>query len=266
MMPDSFEKCIAVLLGVSLAIEAAVISGFAKLPVGVYHPIHLLLMAGLLLGVLLLYRQRRATRAPDAPVALLFAVGLAFTAVGDYVNSPLSGIEPVTTKLTWALLLFGLGYSCYVAGMWKGLSLLGGPGWRGRLLWLIPLILVGNVATWFRYVSGLVADHPLLYYGSFVFNATLYVVLPWLAIRYLIMSRFALGAVVVMVGAVFVAYSDLVLFTTWLVQPAGEPITAVLYASNWLVYFGGQCLVNVFTPSLAAALGAPARSYSTAVP
>ena len=63
--------------------------------------------------------------------------------------------------------------------------------------------------TWITRVQARVADYPILYYGSFVFNATIYVILPWLAIRYLIARRFSLAAVAVMIGAVFIAYSDL---------------------------------------------------------
>ena len=246
MTAETFLKYLAVLLAGSLAAESAVLSGMLPLPVAAYHGLHLALMAALLTITLSLYRSRRREGADDKAVVLLFAAGLAFTLVGDYVNSQLSDVNPVTLKLTWALLFFGLGYSCYIVGLWKGSALL--PA-RPRLLIAIPVIAAINVIGWFTSVASRVAGDPALTYGSFAFNATLYVLLPWLAIRHLVARRFSLDAVVVLIGAVLLPYSDLVLFTTWLAQPPGAPISTTLYASNWIVYFSGQCLINVFTAS-----------------
>ena len=251
MTPETFLKYLALLLAGSLAMESGVLAGMLVLPDGAYHGLHLALMVALLIITLALYRGRRRDHAADSPVVLMFAAGLAFTLVGDYVNSRLSQVEPVTLKLTWALLFFGLGYSCYIIGMWKGLALL--PVCP-RLSGLIPVILAVNVIGWFTSVAGRVAGNAALSYGSFVFNATLYVLLPWLSFRFLVARRYGLGAVAVVIGAVLLPYSDLVLFTTWLVQPPDAPISTVLYASNWIVYFGGQCLINVFTAALALAV------------
>lgn len=263
-------KLVTVLLAVSVGIECGVLSGLWPLPEGRYHLIHLLLMGSLLAGVLALHRHRRGRAAADAPVPLWFAAGLAFTGTGDYVNSALSAISPVSPKLTWALLFFGLGYICYAIGMWKGLALLaGGRTVVSGMLWaIVPVILLLNVSTWFTRIQSLVAGHPLLSYGSFAFNATIYVALPWLAIRYLLGTRFSVASVVVMVGVAFIIYSDLVLFDAWLRREDGVPIPVPLYAVNWILYFGGQCLTNVFAPSVAAALDHKARAetYRAATP
>ena len=156
--------------------------------------------------------------------------------------------------------LFGLAVALYRQRSRRGaadraVSLWFAPAWLARPF-LIPVILAGNMITWITRVQARVADYPILYYGSFVFNATIYVILPWLAIRYLIARRFSLAAVAVMIGAVFIAYSDLVLFDSWFRLPVGTPVPTVLYASNWILYFGGQCLLNVFPSSLAQALDA----------
>lgn len=254
--PETVLKLLTVLVAGSVAIECGVLSGLWPLPVGAYHVMHLALMAALLAATLALYGHRRSRGAADSVVPLWFAAGLAFTGVGDYVNSALSAVAPVSPKLTWALLLFGLGYSCYVVGMWKGLALLaGGRTVVSLVLWLLlPVILVMNVITWITRVHGLVAAYPILTWGSFVFNATLYVLLPWLGIRYLVACRFSVDAVVVMVGVVFIIYSDLVLFDSWMKLDEGKAIPTALYAANWILYFGGQCLTNVFPASLATTL------------
>lgn len=254
-------KLLTVLLAVSVGLECGVLSGLWPLPVGAYHAIHLVLMATVLAATLALSRNRRSRGAGDSAVPLWFAGGLAFTFVGDYVNSALSAVDPVTPKLNWALLFFALGYSCYVAGMWKGLALLsGGKTVVPRSLWLLlPVILVANVSTWITRVRPLVEAHPILNYGSFVFNATLYVLLPWLGIRYLIARRFGVDAVVVMVGVVFIVYSDLVLFDSWLRLADGTPVPTAFYAANWILYFGGQCLINVFPSAVASAADRRAR-------
>ena len=235
-----------------------VLSGLWTLGLRGYHLIHLMLMACLFGLAVALYRQRSRRGAADRAVSLWFAAGLACTVVGDYINSVLSGIHPVTHQLGWAVPIYALGYTCYIVGMWKGLALIpGGKTVVPRTLWLlIPVILAGNVITWITRVQARVANYPILHYGSFVFNATIYVILPWLAIRYLIARRFSLAAVAVMIGAVFIAYSDLVLFDSWFRLPVGTSIPTVLYASNWILYFGGQCLLNVFPSSLAQALDA----------
>lgn len=264
-------KLLTVLVAGSVAVECGVLSGLWPLPVGVYHLIHLLLMATLLAATLALHRHRKSHGAADSSVPLWFAGGLAFTAVGDYVNSALSAVDPVSPKLNWALLFFALGYSCYVAGMWKGLALLaGGRTIVSRPLWLLlPVILLMNVITWITRVHGLVAAHPILTWGSFVFNATLYVLLPWLGIRYLVARRFSVDAVVVMAGVAFIIYSDLVLFDSWMKLAEGSPIPTALYAANWILYFGGQCLTNVFPSALAKALDDRAldsENYRAATP
>lgn len=271
MAPANTLKCLVALLAASLAIESAVVSGLVKPPVPAYHALHLALMAGLLGITLALWQGCRGKRDGEASVVLLFAAGLAFTFVGDYVNSALSGIEPVTAKLSWALLLFGLGYSCYIAGAAKGLAALQASSHARTPRWvwgLIPLILAVNVAGWFTSVADRVQPNPVLSYGSFAFNATLYVALPWLAIRYLLARRFGLDAVAVVLGAILLPFSDLVLFNTWLAEPPGTPISLTLYSSNWIVYFTGQCLMNVLPAAvvLARRVHTGRAAYSTTTP
>ena len=43
-----------------------------------------------------------------------------------------------------------------------------------------------------------------------------------------------------MVGAVLIPYSDLVLFRSWLEGGDPDVVSRQLYASNWILYFGGQ--------------------------
>lgn len=269
--PESVPKILTVLLGGSVAVECGVLSGLGPLSLGplspgTYHGMHLLLMAAVLALTLALYRDRRGCA--DSAVPLWFAAGLFFTGVGDYVNSALSSVGPVYLKLSWALVFFALGYGCYIVGFRKGLALLDGGKPVPRAVWgILPVILVLNVMTWISRVQPLLTGHPLLSWGSFAFNATIYVALPWLAIRHLLSRRFSLAAVVVMVGVGLLVYSDLVLFDAWLRLDEGTPIPTALYASNWILYFGGQCLTNGFPSSLAMTLdGERGPTYSVTTP
>lgn len=264
MRPADFPKLVAALLAGAIALEATLLAGVFRLGDGVYHGLHLAQMATLVVAQLALWRGLRRTGADGAPVALAWAIGAASTAVGDYVNGAVSGVEPVSLKLTWALLLFGIGYTCYTVVLGRHAAFLlrhSGSGlwsWRYRIL---LLILAFNVFAWFQHVEANAAGRGLLYYGSFVFNATLYVLLPSFAIWYFVATRYATGALLVLIGAVLIPYSDLVLFDSWL---RGDPAVPEfdLYAANWIVYFGGQALFSLFPALFAGADSRPIGGLS----
>lgn len=253
MSPADFPKLVAILLATSVGVEVTLLAGVYSLGDGAYHGLHIALMTVLVCAQLALYRRLRTDADPAAPAALALALGAASTGVGDYVNGALSGVEPVSLKLTWALLLFGIGYTLYTITLWRhagtALAQRGGFFHRWRYAILLP-ILAGNVMAWFAHVQPGASGHDLLAGGSFVFNATLYVMLPGFALWYLAATGASLGAIVVVIGAILIPYSDLVLFDSWL---RGDPAVPAreLYATNWIVYFGGQALFSIF-PSLLA--------------
>jgi hypothetical protein len=253
MTPQNFGKLLALILAASISVEAALLSGLFTLNDTLYHGQHLALMALLVSAQLLLWRQLRAQGNPASLAALLFGLGAASTALGDYINSAISGVEPVSLKLTWALLLFGIGYTLYVSVLWRFSSVRLQESGSGLYRWryaVLLLIMPVNVLAWSTDVAALVRDHALLYYGSFVFNATIYVMMPGFALWYLVASRWSLGAIIVLIGAVWIPFSDLVLFAAWLPGNPAVP-SRELYAYNWLLYFGGQVLIAFF-PSLVA--------------
>lgn len=256
MRPADFPKIVAVLLAASVGMEVTLLAGVYAMGDGLYHGLHVALMAALVCAQLALYRRLRADADPAAPAALALAIGAASTAVGDYVNGALSGVEPVSMKLTWALFLFGIGYALYTLTLWRhagaALAQRGGLLHRWRHAILLP-ILAGNVAAWFAHVQPGATGHDLLATGSFVFNATLYVMLPGFALWYVAATGASLGSIVVAIGAILIPYSDLVLFDSWLRGNPAVP-SRELYAYNWIVYFGGQALFSLL-PSLLAASG-----------
>lgn len=251
MSPTDFPKLVAVLLAVSIGLEVTLLADVYRMDTAVYHGLHLVMMGVLVCGQLAVYLCARRDGIAGAGAALALAVGAASTAVGDFVNGAASGVEPVSLKLTWALLWFGMGYTLYVVTLFRqaGPVLQAGAPGLYRWRWAIALpLLAGNVMAWFRHVEPGAAGHDLLYYGSFVFNATLYVLLPLFAAWLVLGTRGSLAAIVVLIGAVLIPYSDLVLFDAWLRgNPPVPPFE--LYAYNWIVYFGGQALFATF-PSL----------------
>lgn len=249
MSPSVFRQFIVLALSASVAIEVTLLAGIFRLGDGAYHGLHLLLMAALVCALLLQFRWARAQRQAAAGAALLLAAGALFTGIGDYVNGALSGVSPVSLKLTWALLLFGIGYSLYVAVLWQAAKACAPGNWQ-TWRWLLPLlILAGNVLAWFNHVEANVAGHALLQYGSFLFNATLYVALPTLAIWLWVQDGRTPAALVVVIGAVLIPYSDLVLFDSWLRGQDPDVPAFGLYALNWILYFSGQALFATL-PSL----------------
>ncbi|MBJ7347144.1 MAG: hypothetical protein JHC87_01085 [Thermoleophilaceae bacterium] len=248
MSPKNFMLVVVTLLASSVALEITLLAGVFSLGDYPYHGIHLTLM-GILAGsqfALYFYGRRHGVK---HRLALFFAVGACLTATGDFVNSAVSQIEPVSLKLTWALLLFGAGYTLYNIALWQhndGL-LRGGSSKFARYRYLIALpILAINVVSWFTHVEPNVDGFDLLYYGSFIFNATIYVFLPTFAIWFFYNSGRSVGGLIVLVGALLIPYSDLILFSSWM--RSGDPAVPgfELYAFNWIVYFGGQALISIF--------------------
>ncbi|MBI2733813.1 MAG: hypothetical protein HYX44_11085 [Aquabacterium sp.] len=249
MTPEKHIKLVTGVLASSVAIEVNLLAGLERLPDAAYHGLHIALMAAVVLSQFMLYVSSKG-RSPYAGYAGWMALGMASTAVGDYVNGAMSGVEPVSLKLTWALLLFGVGYVIYVVMLWRHDREMAAAGQGARGLWRYGLalpVLVGNLLAWIQHVQPGVQAHTLLCYGSFVFNLTIYVAMPVLAMRYFINSQWHVGGLVVLIGGVLIPYSDLILFGSWLrsgVDPAVPSFQ--LYAYNWIVYFGGQALMAMF--------------------
>lgn len=252
MLPADFLKLVAVLVAVSIATEATLLAGIFHLDTGPYHLMHLLWMGVLVCGQLAVYRHARAQSLPGAGAAFALGLGALSTGIGDFVNGAASSVEPVSLKLTWALLLFGIGYALYVVTIYRhaepALRAASPAAYRSRYL-IALAILAGNVFAWLQHVEPHVAGHALLYYGSFIFNATLYVMLPACALWLALATRWSLGSIVVLIGAILIPYSDLVLFGSWL--RGGDPAVPSfeLYAYNWILYFSGQALFAIL-PSL----------------
>lgn len=253
MSPADFPKFVAVLLAVSIGLEVSLLAGVFRMATLPYHLLHVGFMGALVAAQAALWWHARKRAQPAAGAAMALAIGAAFTTVGDFVNGAASGVEPVSLKLTWALLWFGIGYTLYVVTLWRHAVPVLRRDAPARLSWVVLValaILAGNVAAWFTHVEANVDGHALLYYGSFVFNATLYVLLPALAFSWVLATRGSLGAIVVLAGAILIPYSDLVLFASWL---RGDPPVPSfeLYAYNWILYFGGQALFATLSSQLA---------------
>ncbi len=246
MRYDNHVRFLIVLLAGSITLEVTLLAGIHHFSDALYHGIHLALMAAVVgLQLTLFFQTEQGSTARR--YALWLGLGAFATGIGDYVNSALSHVEPVSLKLTWAMLLFGIGYVIYSYTLWHHCRGIRTPGTRfDRLRYLIALpILALNVGCWVMSVQQNVAPHALLCYGSFVFNATIYVALPTLALWNFFYSRQSLLALGVLIGAILLPYSDLILFATWLT--GDPPVPAFhLYAYNWILYFSGQALFALF--------------------
>lgn len=249
MSPSVFPRFAGALLAASITLEIAVLGGVLTLGTVAYNLQHMGLLIAVIVAQGSLYRHARRQGDPLASTAGWFVLGSLLTLVGDIINGSLTSIGPVSLKLSWALLWFGLGYGAYVLAMGQALSrrlAAEKPAWAPWRFLPVIVILAVNVLSWLGHVHPRVESHALLTYGSFVFNATLYVLMPLFALWYLLLERFSAHGLVVMVGAIWVPYSDLILFATWLRD--GDPAVATipLFAINWIVYFGGQCLLGMF--------------------
>ena len=253
MSPQQHIKLCIILLATSVALEITLLAGVAGISAVLYHGLHIALIAALAASQFAVFFSGRKVGAVSR-AALWFAVGLCFCGVGDFINGAVSTVQPVSLKLSWALLLFGAGYALYDLALWTFAGALlvqqGGAMARYRYWLAVPVpVLLINVVSWVQHVQGNVQGFALLYYGSFIFNATIYVMMPTFAAWYFFSTRQSVGSLVVLVGALLIPYSDLILFGSWL--HGGNPAVPdfQLYAFNWILYFGGQVLISLF-PSL----------------
>lgn len=267
MTPERHIKVVIALVAVSVMVEVNVLAGLATLGEAAYHGWHLVLMAAVLVAQLALHRSTPAS-VEQRRYALWFAAGLGCTMVGDFVNSAISGVEPVTRKLSVALVLFGAGYGLYCAALWHHhrAHLSAHPVERPSRRYLVLLLIAAlNVATWFAQVRGTVEVSDVLTYGSFAFNVTIYVALPAFALWYAVNTRWSIGGLVVLVGAILIPYSDLVLFRSWLADGNPDVPSQDLYAANWILYFSGQCLMSLFPALVLVAARSAAPKQSAAM-
>lgn len=250
MLPRYQPRLIAILFAASLSLEMALLGGVYTLSDGVYHGIHIALMTTLVASQLALYLKYRG-QLKSSRYALWFAVALASTMIGDFVNGASSGVEPVTEKLTWALLFFGTGYAIYCLCLWRygrGRASAATGGYRTLLIAAV-VIAAANLIGWLDKAEPVLQGHDLLYWGSCIFNLTIYVALPALAFWLYRQSGWGTTNLLIFLGALLIPFSDLVLFASWLAD--GDPAVPAraLYIANWPLYFGGQLLMSLFPAS-----------------
>jgi hypothetical protein len=244
MLASHYIKLSIVLLISSVTLEITLLAGLFQFSDALYHGIHLLLMATLIVSQLTLFLtadKHLQTR----KYALWFAIATTFTAIGDYVNSAVSAVQPVSMKLTWAMLLFGIGYAVYNVVLWQlNQSMLKQQKktrFSGLQYAIILPIWAINVVSWFQHVEPNLRGLDVLYYGSFIFNATIYVMMPLFAVWFFHQTKYSMGGLLVLLGAFLIPYSDLILFASWL--RGNPPVPSFqLYAYNWILYFSGQAL------------------------
>ncbi|EUA11265.1 putative membrane protein [Mycobacterium kansasii 732] len=231
------------LLALSVTTEVLWMGNISRPPTTIYHMWHAALML-FVITVRLAYQKQLSPQV--ARYARILIAGMAMCALGDVVNSAISGIEPISQKLSIAIILFGAGYSLYVYVLYRfsqpRLALRHGIGYRMR--WSVVMIVaVANTVGWVSYVRAPVAGHRFLELGSFLFNLVIYTLMISFSIWYFWANRLSLPALPVLIGGLLLPLSDLYLFSTWLApgQDRNVPVFD-LYAANWILYFGGQVL------------------------
>lgn len=231
------------LLALSVTTEVLWMGNISRPPTTIYHMWHVALML-FVIAVRLAYQQQLSQQV--ARYTRILIAGMAMCAVGDVVNSAISGIEPISQKLSVAIILFGAGYILYVYVLYRfsqpRLAQRGGIGYPMR--WFVVMIIaVANTVGWISYVREPVAGHQFLEVGSFLFNLVIYTLMIGFSIWYFWANRLSLRALPVLIGGLLLPLSDLYLFSTWLApgQDRNIPIFD-LYAANWILYFGGQVL------------------------
>jgi len=246
-MPQRHIQFTIIILTLSIALEITFLAGIITVSAALYHCLHMLFMASLIGSQLALFFSSKG--APQRNTALWFATGTSLTAVGDFINSAISPVQPVSLKLTWALALFGAGYAIYNAVLWQYNNRLlkrsDTPFAKYRYLLALPVLAV-NVLSWCQHVQGNLQGLGLLRYGSFVFNATIYVLMPTLGLWFFYNRRKSTSGLMVLLGTLLIPYSDLILFGSWL--RGGNPAAPSfqLYAYNWILYYAGQVLISLF--------------------
>jgi len=228
--------------------EITLLVGVVPASENLYHFLHISLMLILIVSQILLHKSLKKDNLPSK-YTLWLALGMGFTAIGDYVNGANSCVEPVSVKLTWALLLFGSGYVIYNFILWKHataiLSKIKTSLLKYKYFVAIPIIII-NLISWLLHVEPNLKNPSLLYYGSFVFNLTIYVAMPLFAAWYYYGTNWSTRGLVIFMGAVLIPYSDLILFNSWLKNGNDPAVPSIqLYAYNWILYFGGQALMSM---------------------
>jgi len=118
MTTKNYIQIASITLLASVIFEITLLAGLASVSDKLYHYLHIFLMLVLIFSQILLYKSLKKNNLM-AKYALWFALGMGLTAIGDYVNGANSCVEPVSDKLTWALLLFGAGYVIYNFILWN---------------------------------------------------------------------------------------------------------------------------------------------------
>lgn len=236
---------ISLIIAFVYSLEMTLLAKLIVLSDEIYQAIHLISMAGLIVAQLSLIKNFKQNGL-SIKLLILTAVGLFSTGIGDYANSSLSNITPVSTKLTFAMIAFGFGYLLYSYNLWVAIRTKSDQtkpiSMTNVSLTIVPVLGFG-LANWFM-MSNLMNEFDLLYYGSFVFVCTIYLALPSLSILYAYKSGWSISSWIIMIASFFILYSDVILFSSWLVGNPNNP-TRELYAYNWIIYFGGQCLMSL---------------------
>jgi hypothetical protein len=252
MTPKNHIVFVSLIIAGTCLFEMSLLAGLEAVADPGYQLVHLCSMGLLIAGQVLLIRHFRQNGLPVRFPALT-AAALVCTGIGDLVNGTLTGITPVSTKLTFALFLFGAGYLIYTYNLWQAIRITGAPSRKMPLTLLMFLIagaLINNLSSWFIYIDELVQGFTLLRYGGMIFNATIYVAMPVLGIYYAYKTGWAISGWIILIAGVFLPYSDLILFDSWLPGNPDFP-GRDLYAYNWMVYFSGQCLMSMLPSFLA---------------
>ena len=186
MTAKKYIQIASITLFASVMLEITLLAGLVSISDKIYHYLHIILMLVLIVSQILLHKSLKNNN-PISKYALWFALGMGFTAIGDYVNGANSCVEPVSNKLTWALLLFGSGYVIYNFILWKHATTILSKTKTSLLKYkyflVVPFIAI-NLISWLLHVEPNLKNPSLLYYGSFIFNLTIYVAMPLFAVWY----------------------------------------------------------------------------------
>jgi len=248
MTTKNYIQIASITLLASVMFEITLLVGLAPISEKIYHYLHIFLMLVLIVSQILLYKSLKKNNL-TSKYALWFALGMGLTAIGDYVNGANSCVEPVSNKLTWALLLFGAGYVIYNFILWNYtnniISKKTATFSKYKYFVAIPIIVI-NLISWFLHVEPNLKNINLLYYGSFFFNLTIYVAMPLFAFWYYFSTNWSIRGLIILMGAILIPYSDLILFNSWLKNGNDPAVPSIqLYAYNWILYFGGQALMSM---------------------
>jgi len=245
MNAKNYIKLVCLTVAATLLFEMSLLAGVETVSERIYQTVHLLSMGVLITGQILLLYTLKANN-PDKRYIILATCGLISTGIGDYVNSSLSAVTPVSSKLTFALLVFGIGYVLYIINLCSAVKE-ADPSRKIQtkyVLLLSAVVLMINMVSWNIHLVSLVEGFFLFSYGGFVFNVTIYVAMPVAGVLYGYKTGWSIPGWIIIIASFFLPYSDLILFDSWLVGNPDYPARE-LYAFNWVIYFGGQCLMSL---------------------